>query len=102
MRIFCRIKRGVCRNDFCSGFGPIFERCYRGPKKCSKLAGISKIINAGRQLKSIYGVLILTFNFTTIMISDKRVLQTLGLGLVLCFSECGMNSNKEDDKQSKE
>ena len=30
------------------------------------------------------------------MISDKRVLQTLGLGAILCFSQCGMNDNKED------
>lgn len=36
------------------------------------------------------------------MISDKRVLQALGLGLILCFSECGMNNNKDEDKQQKE
>jgi hypothetical protein len=36
------------------------------------------------------------------MISDKRVLQLLGLSIVLCFSQCGPNNEKEATTTQKE
>lgn len=79
MCVFCRIKEGVCRNDFRGGFGPIFACCYGGPEKCFKLAWNFEDYKCLQATKKRLWCFDLEFNFQKLY--DKRQTRFTSAGI---------------------